>query len=595
MRALRFCLLLLVALVLAVPAQAQTSPVENTERRTVEFYGYGRAALQQTTLGGDLSSSDSLTAPNISDGEFVLDLALNAQPNQATEVQAVLRMRNEFGGFFGEGAVLEVRELWARGLIANRFQYRVGDMDMALTPYTLFLPDAEGTVNMPDIFRPQRDVVAYEQFYTDNNERRLQGGTLNFGLAFAQGLETLDVTGFVARTRPTDFTTTPSRFLSGGRVAVATQPLTDSGLRGQAGFNLSYLWDDLGTGAVDAGIRNATYTLDFDVTLLDRSNLGLSLVGETGQARVEQIVDDMTALEEDDTFLDIGAQVDLKELGLNVQASFVDVGPDFFNAAAQSRRVDFDRTKSFYNRVGNSRGLRPATLFDLTRDVALYSFTLESSLMDYDPRFSNVLPYGAATPNRRGARIMADYVVGDDALVAGLETHILQEIRGQGTTNLKDFLLVRADATVQIDQFVGWERSVRATLGLQSENTSRDSDLIEQTGDRIGAIDLSSTLVELGLAAEVYPRLELLLGATFRSSDGNEFVPIIENFNDVRDFPSVFTVDDQESLLGAGFRYAFRDDVFLTVQAQRFGYSDEETTLQDYSFGQVYVLYSMTF
>jgi len=48
-------------------------------------------------------------------------------------------------------------------------------MDMVMSPYTLFNSNEEGVGNRAAIFQPQRDVINYEQFYTNNNERRLQG------------------------------------------------------------------------------------------------------------------------------------------------------------------------------------------------------------------------------------------------------------------------------------------------------------------------------------------------------------------------------------------------------------------------------------
>ncbi len=580
--------LIILLVLLPLRVQAQDAPVENTERRTVQFNGLGRATVQQTSLGGTLLDTDSTTVENVADGDFVLDLALNAQPNDVTEVQGVLRMRNEFGGFFGEGVALEVRELWARGIVANVVEYRVGDMDVALTPYTLFLPDAEGTVNEPDLFRPQQEVIAYEQFYTGENERRLQGGKVDFGLSFTQVLDLVNVRTFLARTRPTNFVSTPTRFLGGGRAEVVSRAFGPRGTQATLGVNLAYVWDDLKTGAVTTGLRNATMTLDFDVAVRNDENLAIRLVGETGESSLRLKDDDETPIDEDDTFLDIGAEVHLKPWNLAVQAAFVDVGPDFYNPAAQSRRVNFARTKSFYNRIGNERTLRGTTLFDLTRDQALYTFALSDQLMAYDPRFSNVLPYGPATPNRRGLRLEAGYGTDDDALEASLRTAFLREIRGQGTTELKDFRQIRATATLRVDQLAGWSRSVDATLGLQHENTNRGGVDVEQ-------VDLSSNLVELGVAAEVYPRLSLLLGAKLRSASGSDYIPVIEDFNDVRDFPARFEVDDTDQLVGAGMRYGFREDIYLTVQFQHLNYSENATPDQDYGLSQVYVLYSMSF
>ena len=199
-------LLLTLALPLAVPldASAQGAPEAEATAPGIRFNGLGRTYLQQTDLGGAVIDNDTLTSDRLTDGNFLLDLAVNAQPNRVTEVQGVVRLRNEFGGFFGAGATVEIRELWARGIVADAVRYHVGDMNLALTPYTLFLSDEDGTVNAPEVFEAQREVIDYENFYTGDNERRLQGANLDFGLAFDQAVESVDAKVFLARLRATE-------------------------------------------------------------------------------------------------------------------------------------------------------------------------------------------------------------------------------------------------------------------------------------------------------------------------------------------------------------------------------------------------------
>ena len=270
-------------------------------------------------------------------------MAINAQPNDNTEVQGILRIRNEFGGFFGAGVTVEVRELWARGLIANTVSYRVGDFDHVMTPYTLFLADEEGTVNEPEVFRPQKEVIEYEQFYTDNNSRRLQGAKLDFGLAFPVILRDMKAEGFVARIRPTDFFTTPNRFVGGGNLDFSTRSLRDSvGLQADFGINLSSVWDDLQTGAVTSGITNQVISVDFAVHVFENEQINVQVLGEAGSSKLDLREEEKTTFTEDDTFLEAGVAVDLKASKLRLSATYLDVGPDFFSIAAQSKRVAFN-------------------------------------------------------------------------------------------------------------------------------------------------------------------------------------------------------------------------------------------------------------
>jgi hypothetical protein len=574
--------------VFAQDGSAKASEKEE-EGPKLRFNGLGRTILSNTGIDGDILEADSSTIESLTDGEFLLDLAINATPNDKTEVQTILRLRNEFGGFFGSGISVEVRELWARGIIANAIKYRVGDMDEVMTPYTLFMPDEEGFVNEPAAFQPLKEVIGYENFYTENNTRRLQGAKLNFGLDFTNVLRDMDVNAFIARIRGTDFFTTPTRFISGGHAKFSTATLSDSlGMKADFGFNVVHTFDDLQSGAATSGIRNTVYTFDFDVRLLNKRNYALHIIGETGQSDLEFKEDSVSVFSEDDSFLEVGAKLKLKPQKISISASFVDIGPDFFSIGAQSRRVNLNADKTYYNRIGLDRNVRMPSLFDLTRDRALYSFQLFDRLMPYDPRYSNTQPYGDATPNRRGLRLGLEYGDQDDAINLNVNAALMEEIRGQGTFELKSYTLLRAIADVNIDKWLEWENDLKLTLGYQYETASRGGEEIEQ-------VDLTSNLIDLGLEAELFANFDLLLGAKLLTAEGNDYVPLIEEFNDVKDFPSRFVADDTENLIAAGLKYTFKEGIYLTLQYQSFQSTLGADNPNDYNLNQVFVLYNMNF
>ena len=557
--------------------------------KKIRFNGMGRASMQQTNLGGSILDTLNNEVDQETDGEFVLDLAINATPNKVTEVQGILRLRNELGGFFGAGQSIEVRELWARGIIADIIKYRVGDMDMVMSPYTLFNSNEEGVGNRAAIFQPQRDVINYEQFYTNNNERRLQGAKVEMGLNFSQVLQTADVTGFISRVRAADFFTTPNRFVGGGSLNLISDRMRDSfGIQGSLTLNAVYTWDDLTVGEANTGIRNGVNSLGFDFSIFENSNFQLSLEGETGFSNLNVLEDSISVSKERGTFLEAGLSLKHKKHDLSVSAGFLDVGPDFFSIGAQSKRIDFNRTKTFFNRIGPQNFRRAPGLFDLTRDRALYTFQLSDRLMDYDPRLSNVMPYGQATANRRGLQIGADWMSKDGVLDLDIQAALLRELRGQGTNELKDFQMVRANGTVNFHKLAGWKNEYKITLGTQFENTKRGGIAVE-------LVDFSSSLIEVGLEAEVYPKLKLLAGGQFLSASGNEYLPVVRSFNTVRDFEDPFIVDETETLIGAGLKYNFKENTYITLQYQSFNYADALAGDSDYSLNQVFVLYNMNF
>jgi hypothetical protein len=583
-------LLLLLAMPVGLQAQDGSSkPTEKEEDKPkLSFNGLGRANLLSTGIDGAIRETDSTLVDQLTDGEFLLDLAINATPNDKTEIQTILRLRNEFGGFFGAGVSVEVRELWARGIIGDVVEYRAGDMDVAMTPYSLFLFDEEGSVNQAEVFNPQREIIYYEQFYGDENQRRLQGAKLDFGLEFAQLIDEMEFTGFLARIRGTDFFSLPTRLVSGGQIDLIRNAKDSLGFQGNVGINYVNTWDDIQSGDFSTAIRNPVVTVDFNVTLLDRPGFALHVLGEAGQSFTTVANDSTAIFEEDDTFLDVGVALDLKPQNLRLSASFVDVGPDFFSMGAQSKRVDFEREKTYYNRVGKDDAVRMPTLFDLSRDRALYNFQLSDQLMAYDPRYSNAQPYGMATPNRRGLRLGVDFQPEDGWLDLDIDGALLSEIRGQGTFELKQFTLIRTSADLHVHKLADWDKTCTVTLGHQFEQTSRDGVEVEQ-------VDLQSNLLEAGLEAELFKNLDLLLGLKMLNAVGNDYVPILSGFNEVQDFPEPLVVDDTETMLGAGLRYRFKEGIYVTAQYQQFDLSRANDPGNDYQLNQFFVLYQMNF
>lgn len=552
---------------------------QEAEPQKLNFNGYGRALLQNIQYDGP--ETDSTTASRLTDGETLLDFKLNFQPNKSTEVQSILRLRNEFGGFFGGGISVEVRELFAKGVIGEVLRYHVGDMDLALSPYTLYNHMEEGSVNEPDIFQAQKDVLYYENFYNDST-RRFQGAKVEFALALGPVVEEARVQAFVTRTRGTDFFTIPSRFIAGGRLELMNEKV------GTVTGNLVHTFDDLNSGNANSGIRNTVASIEGAFNLLTTENLGLQLVGEAGRSSVSFLeTDSVLTFDKSDGFLEAGLKLELPKQGLTFGATFRDVGPDFFSTTAQSKRIDFDRSKIYYNRVGNQRMVRQTSLYDIGRDRGIYTYQLNDFLMAYDPRLSNTLPYGQATPNRQGLWLEADYHAENGGLDVNLDVGLMSELRGQGTNELKSFTLVRLAADGHLDQWLDWEKGLDISLGFQLENTARGGVEVEQ-------IDLSSSLLDVGIEAELFKNFELLLGLKSLASQGNEYLPIINEFNTVEDFPR-FLVNDTEQLLGAGFRYTFKEGIYLTAQLQRFSFENADDLSTAYKFNQGFLLYVMEF
>jgi hypothetical protein len=136
MSSIKIGLALAAAAVGLLPVQAQNAPgaAGTAWRPKFSLNGHTRAAY---TADAFRLAGDTTTLPRENSGHVLADLGMNVRPNDQTEVQAMIRVRNDYGGFWGSGVSFDVRQLTVKGLINNRFRYALGDLDYKLTPFTM--------------------------------------------------------------------------------------------------------------------------------------------------------------------------------------------------------------------------------------------------------------------------------------------------------------------------------------------------------------------------------------------------------------------------------------------------------------------------
>ena len=76
---------------------------------TVWFDGQSRSFFSRDALG-EMDRPDTTSPRNLSEGYNLLDINTHIEPADNLEVFAQLRVRNRFGGFFGAGTTIDVRQ-----------------------------------------------------------------------------------------------------------------------------------------------------------------------------------------------------------------------------------------------------------------------------------------------------------------------------------------------------------------------------------------------------------------------------------------------------------------------------------------------------
>lgn len=534
--------------------------------KKIEFYGIARTNILHQGIDVDADTSN-FTKANY--GHSLIDLGILLRPSANTEVASELRLRNELGGFYGGAVTFGIRRLTLKGVVNDAIRYKIGDIDLQMTPYTLFNNGYQDVVNEATVFQMARDVIDYEHFYNGNAWRQ-QGIQTNFGFDLNHStFKSLDFALFSVRNKtPNAGTGTPERLLSGGQMGFNTS-------FGLIGFHSANL-HDLKNTILDANLYfNSVNSISANLQLKDLPGLSLLYEGGTSKANYEDLIaEEVVTIQ--DYFWNLGLDYSVNE-NVRISVNGINTGPQFRSPAAQTIRLGYSSSSNIFATVGNDLAVRNMGLLDYLYNDVLYYKTFDSQLDLYNPAFSNVLPYGLATPNRKGLSLSLDEFNIEDKLNISSDLHLMSEIIGSGTSELKSFL----KASAKVD-YVYKKWSVNT--GLTYESTSRDGQLFE-------IIDLSTILVDFGVDFKLTDNISLLWGTKYQTANGNELLAVYDSYNNPLYFNSVVFDDTKQYLNSLGLMINFSERSTLTASASSFAQYHES----DYKLNQLQILYTLNF
>ncbi len=572
MKTLKYISVLALAVLMAYQA--------NGQQKKIWISGAARGVL----YGDDYSTSaenDTTTARKLQSGHAMVDLGVNIQPSDQILIQGMVRIRNDYGGFWGSGVTFDVRQLYIKGILGGFLRYQLGDINYRLSPYTF--TNNVGLINKYDgvITSVPLEQVQYDLFYYPDQTWRQQGGAIDFALEFDKGIDELQFELFTTRIRPSNFADIDDRLYSGGSIILVQSE------NFKVGGQYVNLYDFQGTSNNNIFLRNPviTGTAEFNYKL---SNTHLSAAVETGRSTLEW-QNDMEAPTLEDYFYDATVKAGWSKLGVSVSAGYRDVGANFRSAGAQTMQINFAGAPQAYNRYGNAQQLRQLTMLDLYRDASLYNAQIAAGLMAYDPRYDNATPYGRATPNRKGFSIGVNYDDPKERWAVEATSELLTDVVGQGTENLKNYNTTSIYARLNINNLIGWtERKLWVSGRFGVQNTTRSSNEVYEQ------VDLATSFSDFNLTATLFGQLELIAQYRLWATKGNDQLAERNLYSVIDDY-SEYDIDYNENLLGAGLQYAFSDKTHLRFMYQAFNWDDKLENTLNYSINTYTIFFTMKF
>ena len=317
---------------------------ENTKKFWLS--GSSRGVYNLDELKGE--ETDTTSASKAEYGHTLVDLSANIRPNANTYIRSTIRVRNEYGGFWGSGTTFDLRELYLRGLIANSVRYQVGDMDYKLSPFTFYNNNEEMYDNTLDIFNLYSEMLHYDYFFKGNNTWRQQGLATDFSLNFKRGIEELKFNLFTSRINPTDFNTVSDRVFFGGNVTMVQSKQIS------AGVNYINLTDIAGTSRNVSYFKNpvlsGTYSLNAEL-----NDFKFQLDGESGFSKsfTENNEDKNNVVKEnlvEDYFNYAKLNAEYEALNLKFSVAYRNVGQGYRSVGAQMRRLRYTSQAFMFTR-----------------------------------------------------------------------------------------------------------------------------------------------------------------------------------------------------------------------------------------------------
>ena len=550
------------------------------------FDGVSRAYFARDAINKNIT--DTLSARNVSNGYSLLDLNTHVNPIKDIEIFTQLRLKNSFGSFFGSGTEVNVRQLSVKGVINNKIRFSVGDLFLKQSKFTLYNYDEELLSYENDLIRPYRDIIHYENFYTENRWR-LQGLQADLSYEFDRYIRGLDFDFFVTRPRGSsqinETTYTSDILLSGGSII--------SQINKQLIFSGNYinLFEPGASGTKNISIRNPVH----DISLLysfDKEKYHIQQNLHTGFSKrfwlhsdLENGISDSTSNRTQGMYFELDNKYSKKDSTLSFSLGYRYVDPNFRSAGAQTRRLDYNNINSIYPNYTNMSLIRPPSIFDLMSDNIWYNQEISSTLMIFNPIYSNVLPYGEATPNRSGIYLNAKANNLDKKYIAKINVGYFREVIGQGTDDKRNFSLLKGSLKVNFDKLLNWNKKLSLYISSNSEISAR-------SGGELSSLNLFSNHINVSVNAELVDKLFIQTSYNMFVANGNEFITQRDNYGNITYFTKT-QIDQKEHVVSTGMMFKFRKNVYANLNYNSWGMKFFDLPYEDYKYNRLVLILSV--
>ena len=548
--------------------------VQSQVKSKLWYDGNSRVIFNRDALEGTIKDIDTVSTRSNGGGSTVLDLGFHFTPVDDIEIFSEIRLKNDFGGMWGNKSVVELRRLSAKGIVNNKIAFSIGDIYLKQTKFTLYNYEQELSQYEPSVFKFYRDYVNYENYY-QSNYHRLQGLQTNFSFNMYNFIEQLDFDAFTARVRGVEWLGKPELLMLGGSAMVRLSNKINLGSHYVNTFEV--LSSSNGTVAYYNPVLNTQISYSGSVNDNPYKMLlegGFSKRGWDGDSLAPEVKGNF-----------MQASIHSKRINGELDLGFRYVDSDFRSMGAQTRRIQYNNSTTTYPYYSNNYTQRKVSLLDVMSDPNVYNKNLSTSLMSYNPMYSSVTPYGDATPNRIGFTAKISNINITDFFSTNIQTQYFSEVIGQGTTQKRMLNKSALQSMLLLNKLLSTKKSLILEGSMNLETVNR-------AGEDFEKIDFTSILYSGSISYELIKNFKIIAGAKVFYAEGNEFIADRDKYDQINDY-SNHIYDSKETILIAGLQHHFTEDIYFTMQYNQFNVLDKTNTYDEFSLGRLIFMFNM--
>jgi hypothetical protein len=548
--------------------------VQSQVKSKLWYDGNSRVIFNRDALEGTIKDIDTVSTRSNGGGSTVLDLGFHFTPVDDIEIFSEIRLKNDFGGMWGNKSVVELRRLSAKGIVNNKIAFSIGDIYLKQTKFTLYNYEQELSQYEPSVFKFYRDYVNYENYY-QSNYHRLQGLQTNFSFNMYNFIEQLDFDAFTARVRGVEWLGKPELLMLGGSAMVRLSNKINLGSHYVNTFEV--LSSSNGTVAYYNPVLNTQISYSGSVNDNPYKMLlegGFSKRGWDGDSLAPEVKGNF-----------MQASIHSKRINGELDLGFRYVDSDFRSIGAQTRRIQYNNTTTTYPYYSNNYTQRKVSLLDVMSDPNVYNKNLSTSLMSYNPMYSSVSPHGDATPNRIGFTAKISNMNITDFFSANIQTQYFTEVIGQGTSQKRMLNKSALQSMLLLNKLLSTKKSLILEGSINLETVNR-------SGEDFEKIDFTSILYSGSISYELIKNFKIIAGAKVFYAEGNEFIADRDKYDQINDYSNQI-YDSKETILIAGLQHHFTEDIYFTMQYNQFNVLDKTNTYDEFSLGRLIFMFNM--